>query len=54
MRSFRQKAYGHVDVFCVCFSMDNATSLLNVNQNWIEEINSQAGIGIPRVLVGCK
>ena len=53
MRTFRQKAYFDVDVFCVCFSMDNATSLRNVNQSWIEEIK-QAGIGIPRVLVGCK
>ncbi len=46
-------SYNNVDVFLVCFSLVNSTSLNNVAQKWVPELKNYAR-RVPIILVGLK
>ena len=49
----RPLSYPHTDIFLVCFSVTSQTSLMNVRNKWIPEIQHYAP-GVPFLLVGTK
>ncbi|XP_076434750.1 rho-related GTP-binding protein RhoA-C-like [Babylonia areolata] len=49
----RPLAYGEVDVVLLCFSLDDPTSLVNVEDKWIQEVEHYCP-KVPVILVGNK
>ena len=52
---FRIIAYQKVDVFFLCYSVDDKRSFEAISEDWIEEIHSIPGNEtVPKLLVGLK
>jgi small GTP-binding protein len=49
----RPLSYSNVDVFLLCFSLVNPTSLNNVTEKWCPELKKYAR-KVPIILVGLK
>ncbi|KAJ3185762.1 hypothetical protein HDU85_001121 [Gaertneriomyces sp. JEL0708] len=49
----RPFSYDEVDIFLICFSLDNRKSLENVEEKWVPEVR-YFGADVPLILVGCK
>ncbi|CAO3651230.1 unnamed protein product [Mucor hiemalis] len=49
----RPLSYLHTNVLLLCFAIDSPDSLDNVQEKWIEELNTYC-FGVPIILVGCK
>ena len=49
----RPLSYPATDVFLVCFSVESATSFVNVTTKWLPELRHHAK-GVPMILVGTK
>ncbi|GAA5795018.1 Rho GTPase [Helicostylum pulchrum] len=49
----RPLSYPHSHVILLCFAIDSPDSLDNVQEKWVEELNTHA-YGVPMILVGCK
>ncbi|KAL3312777.1 hypothetical protein Ciccas_008628 [Cichlidogyrus casuarinus] len=45
--------YPHAEVVVICYAIDNKTSLDNVVQTWVPEIEAHCP-NVPYILVGCK
>ncbi|KAG8772728.1 GTP-binding protein Rho1 [Serendipita sp. 397] len=51
----RPLTYPNTNVFLLCFSIDQPTSLNNVKAKWLPEIlHFSSGIQVPYILVGCR
>ncbi|CAH0557180.1 unnamed protein product [Brassicogethes aeneus] len=54
-KAIRTQAFSDVNVFLVCFSIENSTSFENVKSSWLSEIRQFAGIkDAGLILVGTK
>eukprot|EP00301_Raphidiophrys_heterophryoidea_P026199 c8987_g1_i3.p1 GENE.c8987_g1_i3~~c8987_g1_i3.p1 ORF type:complete len:142 (+),score=25.61 c8987_g1_i3:260-685(+) len=49
----RPLSYPETDVFLICFSIVNPSSLMNVECKWVPEVTHHTA-GVPYVLVGTK
>jgi len=53
METLRRMSYPDADVFLVCYSVNSSTTLGNVTENWINDIEENASSS-NMVLVACK
>ena len=56
MKQIRQTAYPSANVIIFCFALNEQSTLDDVRDLWLEEVNESfdEDIDLPKILVGCK